>query len=363
MKKSLRCIFFMQVTIIIGSVVLYSVLAQTLNGAESPVNNDGANKCQYEIPRRLCSLRNNEIDESSGLAVSRRRDGIYWTHNDSGGAAALYAFDSKGNDLSRWKIRGATNRDWEDMASFSIDGRPVLVVGEIGDNFERWGTYKLYFVEEPELPLADDDSEGAKEATTSVAASGGKNQVLDPLYTLTFRYEDGNHNCEAIAVDPERKEILLITKTSSLFGEAGVYRIALPELSHEKSSDTASTQAPAAPPLPPLKIDDSLRLDSGPKVATARKIATLSLPMVTAMDISADGHEAIVLTYGNAYYYHRDASETWSIAFARPPVEVTMPVRLQGESIGFGTDGKSLYLTSEKLPVPLWHLPPAKVSE
>jgi hypothetical protein len=34
-----------------------------------------------------------------------------------------------------------------------------------------------------------------------------------------------------------------------------------------------------------------------------------------------------------------------------------MPLRRQGESICYGPDGRSLYLTSEKLPTPLIEIP------
>jgi hypothetical protein len=34
-----------------------------------------------------------------------------------------------------------------------------------------------------------------------------------------------------------------------------------------------------------------------------------------------------------------------------------MPRRRQGESICYGPDGKTLYLTSEQLPTPLWEVP------
>ena len=66
---------------------------------------------------------------------------------------------------------------------------------------------------------------------------------------------------------------------------------------------------------------------------------------------------ALKFTYGDAYVYSRGADEAWADAFARAPVRVTMPGRRQGESICFGADGQSLFLTSEKLPAPLWELP------
>jgi hypothetical protein len=75
------------------------------------------------------------------------------------------------------------------------------------------------------------------------------------------------------------------------------------------------------------------------------------------MDISADGLRAVVLTYGPAFEYVRAGGEKWSAAFRRPGRKLWMPGRRQGESICYGPDGKTLYLTSEKLPTPLLEVP------
>ena len=89
-------------------------------------------------------------------------------------------------------------------------------------------------------------------------------------------------------------------------------------------------------------------------------IGTLEIPPATAMDISPDGRRAVVLTYGSAYEYSRGEDEDWAQALSRPPRELVMPARRQGESICYGLDGKTLYLTSEKLPTPLWEVPVMK---
>ena len=78
------------------------------------------------------------------------------------------------------------------------------------------------------------------------------------------------------------------------------------------------------------------------------------------MDISPDGLRAVVLTYGNAYEYVRGPKETWAEGFGREPRVIKMPRRAQGESICYGHDGTTLYLTSEKLPTPLLEVPIVK---
>ena len=87
-------------------------------------------------------------------------------------------------------------------------------------------------------------------------------------------------------------------------------------------------------------------------------MATLGIPTTTAMDISADGLRAVVLTYGHAREYARGREESWARAFARGERAITMPRREQGETICYGSDGQTLYLTSEGEAQPLWEVPP-----
>ena len=74
--------------------------------------------------------------------------------------------------------------------------------------------------------------------------------------------------------------------------------------------------------------------------------------------LSADGRRAIVVTYGPAYEFTRREGESWAKTFARGGRRLNMPLRSQGESICYGPDGKTLYLTSERLPTPLWQISP-----
>jgi hypothetical protein len=74
------------------------------------------------------------------------------------------------------------------------------------------------------------------------------------------------------------------------------------------------------------------------------------------MDISPDGRRAVVLTYGDAYEYVRGVNENWEQALATPPRQIVLPNRRQGESICYGSDGRTLYVTSEKLPTPLFEV-------
>jgi hypothetical protein len=80
------------------------------------------------------------------------------------------------------------------------------------------------------------------------------------------------------------------------------------------------------------------------------------IALTVGMDLSPDRQQAIILTYGDAFLFPRQENESWKQAFARSPQRVAMPRRKQGEAICFGPDGQTVYLTSEKLPAPLWEV-------
>lgn len=263
----------------------------------------------YQEGAEIARLANPEIRESSGLAASRCSPDVFWTHNDSGDKPRLFAFNLKGEDLGAYAVQ-AQATDWEDMASFTLNRKHYLLVGDIGDNATNRPSRALLVVEEPRA-----------------AGKPGHTQSLHLAARLEYTYEDGPRNCEAVAVDSQRREVLLVSKTAEAQCTAYVL---------------------------PLLLGSSSR-----KTAVARAIGTLNIPMTTAMDLSDDGLRAIVLTYGDAYEYTRSATEDWKAAFARPPRTVRMPPRAQGESICYGSDGRTLYLTSEKAPSPLLRVSPS----
>ena len=264
---------------------------------------------QYLKPKKLATLANSMIAESSGLACSRLEQGVFWTHNDSGDEARIYAFDRRGRNRGIFLISNVSAQDWEDMASLVLDGQPCLLLADIGDNLARRKAYVLHLVKEPVLRGLTPD----------------QTQPWPILQTIHFIYEDGSHNCEAVGFDEKNRTILLVTKERT--AGSGVYSFIWPEASN-------STEKPVV----------------------ARRIATTHFPLVTAMDIHSDGQRAIVTTYGLAFEYLRSPAETWAQAFAREPGPVITPFRRQGESVCYCTEGTTLYFTSEKRPTPLFEL-------
>ena len=296
-----------------AGLVLYALIAFGDGRPAKPPRVDSAPTSRpsgiaYTKARKLGVLAEGAIDESSGLASGRVNPGVFWTHNDSGDQPRLYAFNRAGEALATCTIRGARARDWEDMCSFAAGRKGVLLVGDVGDNGRQRDHCTLYAVKEPRLD----------------ATRRGVRLVLPVSQAVRFRYSEGPANCESIGYDPTSQTVLIVTKTGR--SPCRVYTMSWPDKS----------------PAKPIVL---------------RPIATLRIPAAVGMDVSPDGRRAVVLTYGPAYEWTRGRGETWAQAFARRGRVLPMPFRRQGESICYGPDGMTLYLTSERRPTPLLELP------
>lgn len=269
----------------------------------------------YAPARQLAKLTNPDIIESSGVAWSWENEDLLWTHNDSGDFPRFFAFNLTGTHIAEYRLDDVEAVDFEDIVSYKIDRENYLLIADIGDNDTKRKSCVLYVVKEPTI------KKGTKYT--------GKVPTIKPQ-VIAFTYEDGPHNCEAVGVDagnPKEIKIVLVTKKES--GPALVFEMAMPT-----------------------------RRDKPPFVA--KKIGSLTMPAVTGMTISPDGRRAMLITYSDAYEFSRGEKDTWAQAFAKKPRVLEMPLRQKGESITYGGDGKTLYLTSEGRPCPLWMVPVRK---
>lgn len=262
----------------------------------------------YEPPRVTGNLRSDEITESSGIAASRCQSDIFWTHNDSGDEAFIYAFNAAGEALGTWRVSNASNRDWEDMASSKdISGRCYLYIGEIGDNKLLWPEHLIYRIEEPlVLPAARSSSRRAPMPTALAEI-------------LRYGYPDGDHDAETLMVHPRSGDIYVLAKQVS--GPAGVYQL-----------------KPA--------FQDTAR-------QTAVRVAEVSVPAVpngllTGGDISPDGERVVVCDYGRAYEFVLPIGEqNFDAVWKQVPTPIEIGKRKGGEAICYNVDGTSLFATSE----------------
>ena len=68
-------------------------------------------------PKYSGKVTDSQIKEASGLVASQSNSGIFWTFNDSGGPACVYAISKHGTLKYKLCLKGAYNRDWEAIAT------------------------------------------------------------------------------------------------------------------------------------------------------------------------------------------------------------------------------------------------------
>ena len=271
---------------------------------------------------RVGELENPALREASGLAPSRRGIERLWVLNDGGDGARLYSIGLDGSNQGVVEVEGIRNEDWEDMASFRWNGDAYLLIADIGDNQARRSSYRLYFVREP-----------GRRLPASVAVER----------TLTFVYEDGPRDAEAIAVDPEGERILILSKRDH---PPRLYEL---PLSSERSGIQVAHYVTSILPLPQPSFGDIL----------ANPVLGRLGDVPTAMDISPDGRSVVVMTYRAIFRFHHPPGLGWREAFSRPPEKLATHALLQGEALAYGPDGRRIYYTSEHRPAPLWALVPS----
>jgi hypothetical protein len=262
-----------------------------------------------------------QLDEVSGMAASRTFADTLWTLNDGGNAASLYAIGNRGGLQATLHIDNVLNTDWEDLAAFDLDGRHYLLIADTGDNGGLRKTLQLHVIEEPRT-LADGHR--------------------GPAWSIAFRWPDGPRDCEAVAVDAARGQVLLISK-----------RRRPPELFvlPLRPGTDALQVARRVGWLAGVPQPDAESLHGNPRLARMRN-------QVTAADVSPDDNMLAVLTYSDVLLYPRPRKASWEQAVATPPRVHEVPWLPQAEALAWSTDGRGLYATGEHSPAPLLFLNP-----
>ena len=285
-----------------------------------PTHNENANKesgnfsPNYDKPKAVGKIESKEITESSGIAASKCQTDVFWTHNDSGDDAFIFALNAKGKKLGTWKVANAKNNDWEDIAEMKTpNGECILYIGDIGNNTRIRDEFTVYRVKEPAVSAENE-------------SSSKKNPIpTEPAEAIKFTYPDMRHDAETLMVHPATGDIYILSKRLS--GASAVYK---------------------------LKSNFDLN-----KTNKLEKITDFSVPAIpngflTGGDISPDGKRVIICDYFNAYeLVLPEKAKNFDEIWKETPLTVELGAREQGESVGYSADGKSIFATSEKKNAPI----------
>ena len=170
---------------------------------------------------------------------------------------------------------------------------------------------------------------------------GAYPERTEVVHKLKLSYADGPRDVESMAYDPHSGMILLMSKRDR---PPRLYGVPLEDALNNESAE-AEFLAEVPGFRPPTRRD---------LLTSPNRGQWVSQP--TAMDISADGRLAAVLTYRSLYLFQREEGERWAEAFQREPEEFIGPPGLHDEAVAFSEDQTAIYVTTERRPAPLYKL-------
>ena len=294
---------------------LIILLSLTALSACEPGDGSGAqqkSRVHFDV---VGTVTHNELNEISGIESTN--DNQLLVLNDEGDPL-LWLLTENGDLVKSVSVKGAKNRDWEDLALIEQDNRELLAIADTGDNMARYDSARIYFVP---MPLT------------------GESDSIEAIHRVDLVFPDGPRDCESVAFDPSSNQLLLLTKRDK---PPRLYGISVDEALGNSEADLEFLTT--VPTLRPPTRDDMQRL--------GKDGAWVSQP--TGMDINSTGDMAAIITYRSLYLYEREPEQSWAQAFQERPREFLGPGSPQEESITFTRDDGYLVITSEGNPVPVY---------
>jgi hypothetical protein len=252
-----------------------------------------------------CTLDDDRIDESSGLAVSSWDPSRVWTHNDSGDTARIFALapprDGRCATAAVLNLRRVDAFDAEDLAP---GPNHTLWLGDIGDNVGQRTSIVLDRVDEP---------------------SRVSGEMSVDAQRFRFSYPDVAHDAEALLISPRTGQVVVVTKGTT---------------SHPRIYSASGRPAAGTGPAPAgtQKLIDGGLLDAPGSGGF--------FEAVTGGAVSPDGCVVVLRTYLDAYVYPVPGDDLVA-ALQATPRQIHLPSQPQGESVAFASDGASILLSSE----------------
>ena len=268
----------------------------------------------------LGALENSKIDEASGISSSKNNPDLVWMHNDSGDLAKVYGVGLDGTYLGAIRLKGAIARDWEDMCigPGPEDNTDYLYIGDIGDNFSKFKKKRIHRFIEPIVNSNQDSPFNIK---------------IKDFDTIVFTYPDGNRDAEALMVDPNTKDLYILSKRES---SVSIYRLPYPQ--------------------------------STSKVIEAEKLGNFTVSpnksyrrsdQITAADISRDGSKIIIKTYYDIIMLN-NLNDSVASSFSSEQIKLDYTTVRGGEAVCWRWDQSGYYTISEQTddsPVHLYFYP------
>lgn len=262
-----------------------------------------------------------DLTEASGLVASRSLPNRLWVIADSGNSAEVFAINDDGSEVARFAL-SVGNRDWEEMAAFTLAGQNYLLVADSGDNLRQYSSYPLHIIVEP---------------------TGTSNTPITPLVTFNMTYPDGAHDVEAMAVAESDGNLYMITKDEV----PGVYAAPLLGTLAGLNGGNGLTAQSQQIPLPATRVGDLQPPEQTATDSILGMLAGVNLGNVTAMDIDDALGRAWILTYRGIYLLQADGNSTWGQILTSRATLISRHSLGQAEALAHSRLQNSVFVTSE----------------
>jgi hypothetical protein len=218
----------------VAGVALPTTASATVNADPTPA-----------APKKLFTIGDDRIKESSGLAKSVKHSGTYYTVNASGTSGRVFAIDGTTGRVKAVLKFGANVTD---VQALGVDRDGTIYIADIGDSKASRDQIEIYTIPEPET-LQDQDVK---------------------YHQFDFKYPDGAHDAETLLIEPGTSQLYIVTK--AIKGTGAIY--AAPPAPSRQGTNELSKLAPA----PSGIITDGTFLPDGQRVVlrTYTDVATVA---------------------------------------------------------------------------------------
>tara|TARA_Y100001970_G_C14154909_1_gene814974 strand:+ start:480 stop:1493 length:1014 start_codon:yes stop_codon:yes gene_type:complete len=272
----------------------------------------------------VAKISRKSMKEVSGLALSRTYPRVFWGHNDAGDGARFIAFHLNGQRLGRFKLDGATNRDYEDMSfgpCLKSEG-DCLYIGDIGNNELNRTDLTIYEVPEPNPFSKEAQKKG------HVKLKNWKKHIFDLKEP---------HNSEALIFHKFASKFYLFTKS---------HRLTWEKYPQNKGKSFIFELDPKEKKVKKIGHLNTFQFKRNRKKAKLKPRSSF----VTGAAVSPKGDKFILSTLKHGIEYKLNKgkdpfnpfSQNYSNKYRFPRF-----VGAQIEAITYDQDGKSIYILSE----------------
>ena len=171
----------------VSTLVFLAILFAFISCGESEQADPGIfQSCsEYGEPLYIGKLQDDRLSELSGMAFSRKNNGIFYVHNDAGHSAIIYVVNTKREILGTLVFNDVSVEDWEDIAVAKCGDDDCIFIADTGDNKKERDEIRIIRFVEPSIDFE----------------TPFYSMLITDAESMSLKYLDKPHDVEAMAVD------------------------------------------------------------------------------------------------------------------------------------------------------------------